>query len=437
MTESTRSLTPIISEEAFSPLVQIKSQSLFSMLSVFKDSNMTVNKPYYFTLLQEAEKLEGFLDDHGARTNLRWLYFAELVACVRNFSLAGFHLYHILDRYSDYLGGERDNLRHDFQEKTQQTLDYFSAVFLNFFDAMMEEVTAQGYEVKVTPMPKEEWDLNVTPQLPYTITGEEATNEEERIISIAQSFRKLVKDFRFHKLDQKMKVRTIEELIPGKINETMVTEMEILLHNLQSEYDTYIRGGLLEKSNEKIHNLRGLTAISMHLFEALKWLVHFYERHENNIRQSNVKTKISEMVNNERLMECITNYGLRFCGKYLKEGNKAAESILSFFSKPIVYELPIPQPQGFHARPSTYVSLVVQEHGTDVFMIVDGEKFNCRSVLDLLQAGGLLADSGKQTVTVEGDQRVLDDLKILAEHNYCEDRDIPQELSYIRVLRNL
>ncbi len=437
MTESTRSLTPIISEEAFSALVQVRSQSLFSMLSVFKDSDMTVNKPYYFTLLQEAEKLEGFLDDHGARTNFRWLYFAELVACVRNFSLAGFHLYHILDRYSDYLGGERDNLRHDFQEKTHQTLDYFSDVFLNFFDAMTEEVAAQGYEAKVTPVPQEEWDLSVTPQLPYTITGEEARNEEERIISIAQSFRKLVKEFRFHKLDQKIKVQTIEEMIPGKINETMVTEMEILLHNLQSEYDTYIRGGLLEKSNEKIHNLRGLTAISMHLFEALKWLVHFYERHENNIRQSDVKTKISEMVNNERLMECITNYGLRFCGKYLKEGNKAAESILSFFSKPIVYELSIPLPQGFHARPATYVSLVVQEHGTDVFMIVDGEKFNCRSVLDLLQAGGLLADSGKQTVTVEGDQRVLDDLKILAEHNYCEDRDIPQELSYIRVLRNL
>ena len=66
---------------------------------------------------------------------------------------------------------------------------------------------------------------------------------------------------------------------------------------------------------------------------------------------------------------------------------------------------------------------------------MDDEKFNARSVMSLLQAGGAIADKGYQTVVFEGDQRVLDDLKILADHNYCEDASIPDELSYLKSMR--
>ncbi len=91
---------------------------------------------------------------------------------------------------------------------------------------------------------------------------------------------------------------------------------------------------------------------------------------------------------------------------------------------------------GFHARPATYVSLIVNEYGTDVYLIVDNERYSAKSVMALLEAGWILADKGAKSVVYEGDRRVLQDLKILAEHNYCEDQDIPRELSYLRVLRN-
>lgn len=437
MTETSRTLTPIISEKDFLEMVENRGKVFLELLSVLQKEDATVNKLYYFTLMQEADKFESFLDDYGARTNKTWFYFAELVACVRNFSLAGFQIYHILDRYSDYLGGESDQLRRDFQDKSYETLDYFAHVMSQFYAALMEELIAKGSGISVTPTPSEEWTLSVIPKLPYTIAEEAAFDEEERLISIAQSYRWVVKNFRQRQLNRKIKGMTLAEIIPSKINETLMTEMENKLHSVQSEYDTYIKGGKLEKENPHAGHLRGLVAIPMHLFDALKWLVHFFERHENEIRKSDVKAKISELVQNDRMFVCIVDYGLRFCGRYLNEGNKMAETILSSFVKPISYELPIPKPQGFHARPATYVSLIVQEHGTDVFMLLDGEKFDCRSVLEILQAGGILADSGQETVMFEGDKRVLDDLKILAAHNYCEDQEIPPELSYIRILRNL
>jgi hypothetical protein len=77
----------------------------------------------------------------------------------------------------------------------------------------------------------------------------------------------------------------------------------------------------------------------------------------------------------------------------------------------------------------------VRNYDADAFLIVDDEKFNARSVMSLLQAGGAVADKGYQKVIFEGDKRVLDDLQILADHNYCEDTNIPSELSYLKSMR--
>jgi len=65
-------------------------------------------------------------------------------------------------------------------------------------------------------------------------------------------------------------------------------------------------------------------------------------------------------------------------------------------------------------------------------VIVDGEKFNAKSVMSLLQVGGLVADKGYQTILFEGDKRVIDDIKLLVKHNYCEKGEIPSRLFYLR-----
>ena len=96
-------------------------------------------------------------------------------------------------------------------------------------------------------------------------------------------------------------------------------------------------------------------------------------------------------------------------------------------------ELPVPKPLGFHARPSTLVSIIARKYeDLDLFVIVDEKKFNAKSVMSLLQVGGLVADKGYQTIFFEGDKRVVDDIKLLAKHNYCEKGEIPARLSYLR-----
>ncbi|NIR52076.1 hypothetical protein GWO43_25995, partial [candidate division KSB1 bacterium] len=79
-----------------------------------------------------------------------------------------------------------------------------------------------------------------------------------------------------------------------------------------------------------------------------------------------------------------------------------SKELIKNFVKVVRYQLPIPKPLGFHARPSTYISLIIRKHDSDAFLVVDGEKFNARSVMSLLQAGGAIADKGYQEVVFEG-----------------------------------
>jgi hypothetical protein len=77
--------------------------------------------------------------------------------------------------------------------------------------------------------------------------------------------------------------------------------------------------------------------------------------------------------------------------------------------------------------------MIARRYGEgDLFLVIDGEKYNAKSVMSLLQAGGLISDKGYQTVTFVGDKRALEDIKVLAKHNYCEEKKIPARLSYLR-----
>jgi phosphotransferase system HPr (HPr) family protein len=128
----------------------------------------------------------------------------------------------------------------------------------------------------------------------------------------------------------------------------------------------------------------------------------------------------------------IFNFGFHYSMFYLQEGDKLVKEILLKFVENVRAEVLIPQPLGFHARPSTFISLIARHHEGELFMIIDEEKFNAKSVMSLLQAGGLLADKGYKKVILEGSKQAINDVKLLAQNNYCEEGEFPRQLSYLR-----
>ena len=88
-----KSLRQIISEEEFLPIIEEPSAGFFKLFNLFVsllEKEREITRNFYSNIMQEAEFLESFLDEHGARENKRWSFFVEYIASIRNLGIAAF-----------------------------------------------------------------------------------------------------------------------------------------------------------------------------------------------------------------------------------------------------------------------------------------------------------------------------------------------------------
>ncbi len=435
-----KSLVQFISEEEFLKLVQEPSACFFKFHNSFAarmEMGRGISRKFYSNLIQEAELLESYLDEFGARENKKWSFFTEYVACIRNLGISAFFIKHLLDRYPFYNLGKSNESYDQFESHAQNTLKFLNQSILNIYKEVIQSASVNGLVFSTESVsPSEFSDVESNKRLPRNITEEEVKDEEEQIIELCDKIQEVAKIIQKIKINYSDDLDTLKKMVPYKINERKARALKEDVHSLQSDYDTYIKNTKLEHGYPLIKNLRGHISMTLHLMEVVLWLCHFYERHEDEIRPGECKSKITEMVSKTELLSQIVNFGFYYSNHFLRNGSELAEKIIKNFIKTETIEVSIPKPLGFHARPSTYVSLIARQYDEDLFLIVDGEKFSSKSVMSMLQAGGAIADKGYQTVIFEGSTRVLDDIKILAAHNYCEEQDIPQQLSYLRELNS-
>ncbi|MDH5541482.1 MAG: HPr family phosphocarrier protein [Nitrospinota bacterium] len=438
--EERDSLHLIISEEAFREPLQVNAAPFLQLASYLIHLNTPENftSKFYFNLMNEAGNFETFLDDYGARNNRTWYFFSELVASVRNFAVASFELSHVVNRYQDYFPNHSADDSEEFLQHGAEVLNYIGKIQKALIEEAIKEMERLGCRIEGTDAdPKAFQEIEKQVKLPRNISMNQYTTSESRIMQIVESYRKIAIKVRREKYGNKPDPAELSQMIPVRINETMVKILENSLHNIQSEYDTHVRHTNIESSDPDLQRFRAYISVPMHLMEMARWIIHFYERHENEIHSDESKDRISNIVDKNFVLKLLSHFAFFYTHKFMQEGKPIAEKIMSRFMRKSRITLPIPKPKGFHARPAYYITLVVEEHGTDVFMIVGDRKFDCRSVLDLLEGGGHTADMESETVDFEGDERTLKDLTILAENNYCEDETIPKELNYIRVARNI
>ena len=431
-----KSLIQLISEDEFLQIVQEPSRLFFKVSSLFCEklkNGKEISRKFYSSLIQETEYLESVLDEHGARENKTWSFFSEYVACIRNLTIAAFYIKHLLDRYPYYnLGESEENIR-EFNESAYKALEFLNSSIEGLRAEVVNTGKLNGLEIAQESFAMDEFsEIETNKRLPRTILEDEVKGEEERILDLCQKYRKVAKMINEIGFQRSEDLETFRHIIPSKLDEKLVRMLKELVHSVQSEYDTYVKNTKIEQSRAELKNLRGYISMPLHLLEVVLWLCHFYERHEDDIRHGECKQQISKLVNKDVLLGQIFNFGFHFSKYYLQEGDKLVKEILKGFVEIVKAEIPVPQPLGFHARPSTYLSLIARHHEGELFMLIDDEKFNAKSVMSLLQAGGLLADKGYLNVTLEGSRQAINDAKLLAQNNYCEEGEFPRQLSYLR-----
>lgn len=395
-------------------------------------------KKLYSLLIANSQLLEDFLDIHGAKNNKNWYFYRELSAAIRHISLAGYSQQHIENRLEFY---DLDDIK-DFQAEGGKATHFITQTLIKLSPVILEEAARLSISIP-------ESDLNIQSfpglvpgdMLGFDIDDENIDQQDKNIVKIASEFLKVAKALDQVGIYQRCTPEEISAMVPTKVNEVEIRRFEMLVHNLQSSFDSYVIHGGYLFGNRKLKQLRGHFSVVFHLLQIIGRLLHFYERHLHEVGYKeiyvHVKERLAQHIDPERMMDVAINYGLYFAYKFLTDGKTLAKTILNEYIERSSLCVGIPVTRGFHARPSLMVAKIVEHYGGKVEMCVGADRFDAGSVLDLQWAGGKIQKENIAKVVFEGDVRALNDIKILASVNYGEDSmgkgiPLPDSLKYLR-----
>ena len=406
-------------------------------ITLMDDPHNEFTKKLYSKLISSSMLLEDFLDFHGAKNNKDWYYYRELAAAVRHLSLGANFQKHLSNRLIFY---DLSNYS-DFQKDGEVTLEFLTKTLVDMAPVILQEAQLHDIAIPEDQFGQDDFPSITTDDLlRYDIDDQDKDLQKKHIVKIASEFLKITKDFDQLKFYEPYQYKDILSLVPDRINEVEIRRYEMLLHSLQSSFDTYVIHGGFRYGNRKLKQLRGSFSVVFHLLQMVGRLLHFYERHLYEAGYKNtykiIQDKLAALISPAKLLDRTINYGLFYACHFLTNGQELAGEILNENIERAKIKVNIPQKLGFHARPSLLVAKIVQHYGGQVELCLGEDRFDASSVLDIQWAGGKIQKENLQEVVFEGDARTLKDIEILAGVNYGEDTmgkgvPLPAELKYL------
>ena len=405
----------------------------------FDSQSKIFTKKLYSRLVATSHLLEDFLDLHGAKNNKQWFFFRELASTVRHLSSSGYSQRHISNRMMFYDLFDTGN----FKEEGEKTLVFITESLMKVAPVVIEEAKRLNIEIPQGSYDQANFPGVVTGEmLEYDIDDDDMVVEQKlHVVKIASDFLNIVKTFEPLSFYEPYTQAEIVSIVPSKVSEVEIRGFEMQIHNLQSSFDSYVIIGGYRYGNRKLKQLRAHFSVVLHILEVQGRLLHYYERHLLELGgislYQQVRRRLCELVDPKKLLDRTINYGLFYVSHFLNAGKKVAYQILDENIEKTSIRVGIPMTRGFHNRPSMMVAKIVQHFGGKVEMIVNGDRFDASSVLDIQWAGGKIQKENVTEVIFEGDARALNDIKILASVNYAEDfmgkgLSLPKELVYLK-----
>jgi hypothetical protein len=239
----------------------------------------------YSTLVSSSMLLEDFLDFHGAKNNQNWYLYRELSAAVRHLSLAANFQKHISNRLVFYDLADVS----DFPKQGETTLDFLNSALMKMAPVILKEAQRLKIQMPQSQYTTADFPGVVTNQmLDYDIDDKDKDQQKKNIVKISSEFLNIAKSFDQLKFYDPYPYKEILTLVPNKLNEVEIRRYEMLVHNLQSSFDTYVIHGGFRFGNRELKQLRGNFSVVLHLLQMVGRLLHFYERH---LHEAGYKTK--------------------------------------------------------------------------------------------------------------------------------------------------
>jgi phosphotransferase system HPr-like phosphotransfer protein len=431
-TSAAEPLEQFISEEEFLPLLAGQANAFFRLGNFLLAARReTWGETHMFSLSTEANALESFLDDFSARNNRTFSYFTEIVASVRGFANAAHALHHLKRRLTKYGVHADDDPK--FSAELDAALDWSNGSIEKLLNELYK-----GAETLKLAITREALGGTSFPsafarlRLKINVDEEDVVDETQRIAELATKYLKIcdiVDSIGIEKFDDPVRLR---HFVTKNCSEEKARQYETSVHNLQSKYDTYIKNTSYEVKDANLRALRGFISITLHLLEYVTHLVHFYERHENDIRYEPTKQRIARVIVKGDVLEHAVNFGLYYSAEFLKRGREPALAIFPEYTKLREQGFDVPSHVELHLRPATLIHKVAMHYGTPLQMCLgDGDWIDVSSLIRVVMEIGM--NSNARKVVFRGDENALRDLKLLFDAGFGEGGDgFPKELDYLQ-----
>jgi|FLOH01.1.fsa_nt_gi phosphotransferase system HPr (HPr) family protein len=434
-TTTAPALELVIAEERFLSVLQEECGGFCTLTGALAGLSGEIwNKRHYFPLISQAETFETLLDDYGASRNRTFSYLRELVGSLRGFAGAGHSLGHLVSRCETY--GLVNILQVAEFSAFEGRIANVRAFIQSCVELLLKELHAEMASLGASPHLGTFSDVSfevstIQERLPHNVDEEEPSDDHQKIAEVASKF--------VSACDLLAHLSESTELDPDTRNlflstvcaEEQARVFEATVHNLQSAYDTHIKGTSLEKQDPRLSQLRGLGSAALHTLEAVTGLTHFVERHENQTRGHAAQKRLARLIHRGEVQDRILNKLLVSAHLLMEAGRPLAQDILPQYTDARELVIQIPDELMLHARPAALIVGIVSKYGTAVELEVGGKTCNAGSILEVLVTVGSYPDV--KTFTFRGDVAPLRDIALLFKNGLGEDgiENLPDELSYL------
>jgi len=430
------SLEEVIQEEDFAALLRRDAEPFFRLArTLIALPEARWGKRHYHQLVQQADELESFLDDHGAADNRTFHMFREIVASIRWVGAAGFSISHLVARLPGY-GVDQEfgpQLRIDGRSDLSTVRSFLNGTTRNLLEALCREAADVGVPVPADTLPD---DIFSAPparrRLPQNVGEEELVDESQKIAEVASKFlaaSDMIDRARVHRIEDAAERRAF---LQGCCSEEQARVYQATVHNLQSTYDTYIKQTVLEARDPRLAKLRGFSSVALHLLQCVTHLMHFVERHESGTRSERADRGLQEIIERSSVEDIVLNQLLYWAAQAMKHGRTIAEDLLPAYTNVQELEVELQGELKLHARPASLIVRIVGRYGTPVELSVEGDTCSAGSILELLVTVGSHPDA--RLFRFRGDENPLRDIALLFQHGLGEQglATLPVELAYLR-----
>lgn len=431
----TGSREQVIPEAAFLPMLEGAARGVLALrASIERGEELEWSRRFISRILKEVHTLRSLLIDYDAQENRSFSYLVELVAGIRCFGTVVYVLKHLRARFLRSPLHDTLSWQDEFEKEQTETIAFCANTLRGLFAELLAECELLGVKLPgADPIEEEDEgaDTAIRQHLPHNLDEEEMHGEMDMVAQVATDFLRVADLNEALDPGRLASYPALREYVLGRLDEEQARTFQSQVHAIQSKYDTYVQYTLSESQDSDLRRLRSVISLSLHLYEVTTHLIHFYERHENDIRAEATKERIARVVDKFTLLDRAVNYAFRTAGRFMVEGQALCMRLVPRYTSIQELHFVIPSDVRLHIRPAALIAAIVNYHGTPVTMKMGGGECDAGSVTDVIFLAGSNYDSSE--VSFRGDERPLGDIQVLFEVGlYDEDhQEVKARLPYL------